>query len=226
MGKRLDLVGQKFGRLEVISFFGIQKKESTWFCKCDCGNEKIKRGMDLKSGNTKSCGCLSTERKTKHGMWKTPEYKVWQGMIARCHNPNNSKYEYYGGRGIKVCEAWRRFENFIKDMGKRPTGLTLERNNTNGDYCPENCRWATRSDQNLNTNLNKIKTSKYRGVSFDKTRNKWKAYLTKERKYIGLGRFDNELDAAEKATEAYYNYHGKFPPEFKPIPIPERLKCI
>jgi len=110
-----------------------------WKCKCDCGNIRIIRSECLLRGRTKSCGCLRKEKtketRTKHGMCKTPTYTVWCRMIQRCTNKNATDYNYYGDRGIKVCEGWLKFENFYSDMGKRPEGLTIERiDNDKGYY--------------------------------------------------------------------------------------------
>lgn len=117
-------------------------------CKCDCGNVIAARLNSLKNGHTKSCGCFRVTNATKHGMYKKPEYESWIGMIQRCTNSNNQAYKDYGGRGIKVCESWlTSFENFYKDMGKRPDGKTLDRKDVNGDYEPNNCHWATNLEQ-------------------------------------------------------------------------------
>jgi len=164
---------------------------------------------------------------SKHNMSLSSEYRIWHAMIQRCTNKKDKSYKNYGGRGINVCERWLIFVNFYADMGDRPFNWSIDRIDNNKGYCKDNCRWANRSDQQLNKRRNKNKTSVFTGVSFDKPRNKWVAYFHPPYlKRIYLGRFESELDAAEKTTEYYYNYHGKFPPEFKPAPIPERLKCI
>ena len=117
-------------------------------------------GASLRNGTTRSCGCLSREetstRFTTHGMHGTPTYKIWRGILTRCHNPKATDYAYYGGRGIFVCDRWRTsFENFFEDMGPRPDGLTIERGNNSLGYFPANCTWATREEQSNNQRSNR-----------------------------------------------------------------------
>jgi len=132
-------------------------------CQCDCKKKVIVLGYSLKNGNTKSCGCLNLETKTKHGQAqngkRTGIYMSWVNMIQRCTNPNSTHYEDYGGRGIKVCKRWMKPENFIKDMiDNWKPGLTIERKNKNGNYCKKNCKWATRKEQARNTHRNHLIT--------------------------------------------------------------------
>ena len=151
-----DLSGMVFSRLTVIGRLGSDKRgEARWLCICTCGIKTILTGYLLRSGMTRSCGCLLRETRvsanTTHGLSKTSEYKVWSKMLARCFNENNPAFPGYGGRGITVCKEWLGFENFIKDMGPRPDKTyTIERVNNNGNYEPKNCVWGTRKDQARN----------------------------------------------------------------------------
>lgn len=148
----LDLVGQKFGRLLVVSRAANTKAGMRrWVCQCDCGGTTVTTGAKLRSGHTKSCGCLNKERITKHGMHKSAEYIVYQQMKERCFNTKKGSYTRYGAKGITVCERWRvSFENFYEDMGPRPPGTSLDRIDNAGNYEPGNCRWADNATQYRN----------------------------------------------------------------------------
>lgn len=153
----IDLTGKSFGRLTVISRAENSPSNQTrWLCRCECGTELPVIASSLRDGLTTSCGCrraeLNRARNVKHGYARsgrkrTGIYHVWAGMIQRCNNPKTLGYDYYGGRGIRVCKRWLKFENFLADMGERPPGLTIERRNNNGNYCPSNCYWGTREIQ-------------------------------------------------------------------------------
>jgi hypothetical protein len=155
-----DLLGKRFGRLTVTERIGWDRwGAAKWLCRCDCGKQTQATTTALLRVGMKSCGCFSREILSTSGAKSavhkqafppTPEYHVWLSMNARCRNSRDKAYKFYGGRGIVVCQRWRKFENFFADMGKRPTGYTLERINNDGPYDPNNCKWATWEEQRLN----------------------------------------------------------------------------
>lgn len=144
MGRSIkDITGLVFGRLTVVSWASTNKCGARWNCLCICGNTVIVNGGHLRSGTIKSCGCLQ-RLPFRH----TLTYSSWNSMKSRCLNPKFPKYKNYGGRGIKICERWMKFDNFLEDMGERPEDKTLDRYpNNDGNYEPGNCRWATSAEQ-------------------------------------------------------------------------------
>ncbi len=179
----IDTTRQRFGRLVAqwpVGRLGVG--QVAWLCLCDCGNFKTISRNKLITGHTKSCGCLVAEvsrrRFTTHGHnsrgVRSSEYTTWDAMIQRCTNPHCCQFRNYGGRGISVCKRWMKFENFFADMGRRPTGKSIDRINNNGNYEPGNCKWSTPSEQLRNR----------RPVTEEARRNMSKArslYYTKKR---------------------------------------------
>jgi hypothetical protein len=169
--KYKDLTGQKFGRLTVVKYAGRDNQRmALWECMCECGNRIVTRGTSLRYGSSKSCGCLRLEKvrdaNTIHGLsgnhtFKPRLYRIWQNMKQRCYNSKAGKYHIYGGKGIKVCDEWLNdyliFHKWAIANGYK-NNLTLDRINNNGDYCPENCRWATYKQQARNTAQNRLIT--------------------------------------------------------------------
>jgi hypothetical protein len=151
---RIDLTGQTFGFLTVIRHHHTVKKKAWWLCACSCGKEVVARGMDLRSGHRLACAKDGHYwRPTRGtGYQGIPEYKTWTGMIERCRGKTGKKCRDYGGRGIKVCERWRKsFPDFLADMGPKPeANFTIERKDVNGNYEPDNCIWIPMKDQARN----------------------------------------------------------------------------
>jgi len=164
MSLKINLTGERFGRWVVLEMVQERHRgQLCWRCRCDCGTEEMLPGFILRSGKSKSCGCLRREmgvarggasRRHGEGMngKETPEYRAWTNMLSRCRNPNHKMYPDYGGRGISVCKRWElAYENFLTDVGRRPTEFhSIDRINNDGNYEPGNVRWATYQEQNRN----------------------------------------------------------------------------
>lgn len=150
--------GTRFGQLTVIRYvdsgrYPSGQKRHLYECICDCGNASIVSACHLTKGHTTSCGCfkLCTKSRLTHGLTNTTEHRSWTSMRNRCLNPNNNAFGSYGGRGIKICKRWDRFENFLSDMGPKPGLLySLDRKNNDKGYSKSNCRWATKEEQSNN----------------------------------------------------------------------------
>lgn len=150
-------IGKQYGKWHVVRYLGIHRKLHQFLCRCECGFEGKHCAADLRAGKSKSClPCANREmaqRNITHGMHNTRIHKVWSAMLHRCNNPNATSYIRYGGRGIKVCDRWSKFENFLEDMGIPEKGLTLDRIDNDGNYEPGNCRWVTHKE-NCNNRCN------------------------------------------------------------------------
>lgn len=186
-----EMVGITFNRLTVIKRHGTKDQ---WECRCVCSDKiLIKSGRGIRTGQTKSCGCLQREHVAKlnanslgvpktHGMTDTKEYIAWRNMKARCDDPNHQAYHNYGGRGISYTECWKQFESFYESMGDCPEGFSLDRINTMSDYSEDNCEWVPMVSQMQHRRKPKSgRSSRYKGVSFNKACGKYKGTL----KYLG-----------------------------------------
>lgn len=215
---RKDLTGQVFERLTVVDFEGWKvqpsgQRKGLWSCVCECGNTLAVQQSNLLRNHTLSCGCLQEEAIFKHGMTNSSEYRSHREMLNRCLNPNDTGYDYYGGRGIGICDRWlekmpQGFINFYEDMGPS-NGLTLERIEVNEDYSPENCKWDTKSNQSYNTRIKSHNTSGRTGVTWRKDRDMWAAQIGYMGKVISLGSFETFEEACIAREAAEIKYFGR-----------------
>lgn len=215
-----EMVGKTFGRLTVIKRNSCGK--DYWICYCACGSETTqkKSGQLLRSGQVKSCGCLQRENALKqaennvgsngtHYMTRSKEYRAWVNMKARCDDKNHKAYERYGGRGITYDISWSSFVNFYNDMGDCPPKLTLDRTDTNGNYCKDNCQWVSRVIQRAHTRKPiSGRTSKFKGVSFNTNMGKFKGCLKYNGELYHLGYHECDQVLALRYDDLLFELSG------------------
>lgn len=193
-------IGDRFGQVVILS----EISHPIYSCQCDCGNVAGLNVLLLRRG-TRSCGCLRIKARRTHGKSATPEYHAWHDFMRRCYNKNHVGYKDYGGRGITVCERWKKFENFLEDIGPRPSSLhSIDRVNVDGNYEPGNCRWATAKQQMRNQ---RIRNPLGKGVSH-RSKNSYQAKIKVDGKTIVLGSFSNPLEAARAYDRGAVKYFG------------------
>lgn len=216
-----NLVGNKYTMLTVIERIESSYRNS-YLCKCECGNLTEVRSDSLKSGKTKSCGCLqkkaASELKKSHGMSSSRFYKIYQGIKSRCYNPNDPSYPNYGGRGIKMQDSWfQDFLNFYNDMKESyNNSLEIDRIDFNGDYTVENCRWVNRTVGNHNKGKSNC-TSNYKGVYFDAKRNMYQVRIYKDGVIYLNKRLACEIEAARLYDDVSEELYGDRPNKTKRI---------
>lgn len=210
-----DRAGQRHGRWTFIrpGEAAGRNKNTKWLARCDCGTEK----WIVPKREGTSCGCRKSEvtskRNKTHGKSHLASYNVWLGMIRRCTNPKDRAYAWYGARGISVCEHWLKVENFIEDMGEPPNGMEIERIDNNGNYAPDNCRWASRSEQCRNTRHNRIITHKGETMCLTS----WA-----ERVGIDRNRIGHRINSGWTIDEAFYT--PKNSPKCHDCPFPKTCR--
>lgn len=217
MGKLQDLTGKRFNRLTVIKRTENKGKRVMWICKCDCGKICTVQGNNLKNGNTKSCGCYKKENSAKllhkHGKKNSRLYSIYHGMKKRCYNKNSHNYFNYGGRGIKICQDWlddfMNFYNWSIQNGYNDN-LSIDRINNNGNYCPENCRWTSRTVQNINQRTRKDNKTGTKGIYFRNDCKKFVVRIQINKKRINLGQYDTIEEAEKVRKEAENKYWENF----------------
>lgn len=222
MGKKLEVpVGTKFARLTVVAELERYRQPNgktnrIFQCVCECGNEVITKLKSLRHGESSSCGCYQKEAASKsnktHGMSKSRPYTIWEGMISRCTKEANPSYVRYAGRGISIAEEWRDFIGFWKDMEQGYSDdLTLDRINPNGNYCKENCRWATQTTQAYNKRAIEGTSTGITGVyPYANKQFPYYAEISFENKKYALGKFstiDAAIESRKKAEIKLYGYN-------------------
>lgn len=230
MGRKINLTGKVFDRWTVISEAGrAPGRQVKWFCRCVCGKEREVLGTHLRAGNSTSCGCVKKKRPTpgdrtdrvSRSTCKVSSdrfYQIWNGMKQRTSNPNHPSFNYYGGRGITVCERWLDFGGFhedthadylkhVEEYGEADT--TLDRLNSDGNYEPSNCRWATRTEQARNRRTRSDSSTGVTGVGWHADKCKWQAYITPAGKLLHLGYFEKKTDAVEARKAAEEKFFGQ-----------------
>jgi len=209
MGKKLDLTGQRFGQLTAIHCLeSVPNKRLVWECLCDCGNRVEVVAGKLRAGHTQRCRDCKKIHLTKHGMYGTPTYVAWANMRQRCRHAYRNPW--HAAKGISVCDRWDKFENFYADMGCKPEGMSLDRIDPSGNYCPENCRWASATEQSYNQRIHTNNTSGRTGVRYHDEVRKWHARIGKGGKEHDLGfytTFEEAVAAREKAELELYGYN-------------------
>jgi len=211
-------IGEKLGECFFIKRTVIKNGQSYAIFKCRCNNEFEARIQSVKSYLTRSCGCYASSvtitRSTIHGLSKQKTYKIWDRVKSRCYNKNNSSYKWYGGRGIKVYEPWRKsFELFHNYISKLPdyniSGYTLDRINNDGNYEPGNLRWVNQHYQVINSRINSKNKSGFKGVSYMKDAKKWRAGITIHGKIKNIGNYNTAIEAVI-ARDRYILKHELF----------------
>jgi hypothetical protein len=211
--KRMDLTGQKFGRLTALSLVGTKStgaKATIWKCRCDCGKETIVSAGSLRNGATKSCGCFRAElnkrrsKGIKHGFARTRVYRIYAGIKQRCYNPKCRIYWKYGGNGIKMADEWLSnpvvFITWALAHGYNDT-LSIDRIDPSKGYTPDNCRWATIIEQNTHLRQRVSEESGMRGVCWSKKERRWICVVSTNNKTIRIGSFKDKIEAAKARNE-------------------------
>lgn len=212
--RKIDLTGKVFGQLTVVrdSPERDSSKYVKWLCLCECGNSSLVSSGYLRNGRITSCGCSGDGLLEMHGLSDDPLYTVWTLMKKRCYSINNINYDRYGGRGIKICASWlNSFTAFYTDVvtGYK-SGLELDRIDNDGDYAPDNVRWVTHQQNSMNTASRKNTSSKYKGVYWNKGKDKWCTGIMKDGKKKHIGYFTSEDDAALAYNEAAKELFGEY----------------